>query len=175
MRMNTLIKRVERVRDDMNDIVRQACQNRERWIVNANKKQLKKGLNTDSILMNGGMYSRSHNWARRYVGLPVDHVYLDFGGDLQDEMYVEYTSTGFSVKSTDWKQWMVDYTMETGHWPPNGKPEYGPVFGLTAANKAQLAKLIAPAMAKKIRSKLGVSERRAAPVAGKNFGYIIVR
>ena len=177
MRLNTLIRRVERVRDDMEDEVRKACRNHERWIVSANKKQLKKGNNANGWLMNAGKYSRSHNWARRYVELPVDHVYLDFGGDLQDEMYVEFGQHGFNVRSNDWKQWMVDYTMETGYWPSGHKTaHYGHVFGLDAANKAKLARKIAPTLAKRVRKKLGIGEKSVGNAGGgKNFGWIIVR
>ena len=90
------------------------------------------------------------------MGLPVDHVYLSFEGDMQNGMQVEYSATGFSVVTTDWKQRLVDETMRTGYWPSSGynAPEYGPVFGLTAENKGKLARLIAPSVASKIRNRL---------------------
>lgn len=154
MRLNTLIRRIERVRDEVVPAVKAACEKEAAWIVSANKEQLAAGLNADGVLMNGGEYSPYHMFRRMRMGLPVRHVYLDFDGGLQEGMQVEYSETGFSVKSTDWKQWMVDYTMETGHWPPGNHPEYGPVFGLTAEKRGELARRIAPRVAVKIRRRI---------------------
>ena len=154
MRLNTLIKRVERVKDDIVPFVRSACERRKVWIVRANKEQLEAGLNANGTLMNDGNYSHHYELFRRRKMLPVDHVYLNLDGDLQDGMEVVFGETGFSIRSTDWKQWMVDYVMETGHWPPGNKPEYGPVFGLTAEKKGVLARLIAPSVASRIRNRL---------------------
>lgn len=154
MRLNTLIRRVERVREEVVPAVRAACERRKVWIVNANKEQLAEGLNANGTLMNGGNYSHHYELFRLRKMLPVDHVYLDLDGGLQDGMEVVFGETGFSIRSTDWKQWMVDYTMETGHWPPGNQPEYGPVFGLTAEKKVELARIIAPSVAGRIRSRL---------------------
>lgn len=154
MRLNTLIRRVEGLQGALNGMVRTACVKEESWIVEANKGQLREGLNANGVLMNGGVYSPYHLFRRIQKGLPVRHVYLDYEGDLQDGMTVEFGETGFSVKTTDWKQWMVDYTMETGHWPPGNQPEYGPVFGLTVVNRGLLARRIAPRVSKSVRDKL---------------------
>lgn len=154
MRLNTLIRRLEKVRDEVVPAVRAACEKEKDWIVSANREQLAEGLNAEGVLMNGGVYSPYHLFRRMRRGLPVRHVYLDFDGDLQAGMYVEYSETGFSVKTSDWKQELVDYTMETGHWPPGNKPEYGPVFGLTAEKKGELARRIAPGVASRLRRKL---------------------
>lgn len=154
MRLNTLIRRVERVRDEVVPAVKAACEKEAAWIVSANQEQLAAGLNAAGVLMNGGVYSPYHLFRRMRKGLPVDHVYLDFDGGLQEGMQVEYTETGFSVVTTDWKQWMVDYTMETGHWPPGNQPEYGPVFGLTAEKRGELARRIAPNVARMVRRQL---------------------
>ena len=134
--------------------VKEACVKREKWIVAANREQLGEGLNADGVLMNGGVYSETSRRLRGRRGLPIDHVYLSFEGDLQAGMRVEFGETGFSVVTTDWKQELVDYVMETGHWPPGNKPEYGPVFGLTAEKKGELARLIAPSVGRKIRNRL---------------------
>lgn len=151
MRLNTLIRRIERVRDEVVPAVRAACEKESAWIVSANREQLAAGLNAEGVLMNGGVYSHHYELFRRRKGLPTDHVYLLLDGGLQEGMQVEYSETGFSVVTTDWKQWMVDYTMETGHWPPGNQPEYGPVFGLTAAKRGELARRIAPNIARKVR------------------------
>ena len=134
--------------------VKEACVKREKWIVAANREQLGEGLNADGVLMNGGVYSETSRRLRGRRGLPIDHVYLSFEGDLQAGMRVEFGETGFSVVTTDWKQELVDYVMETGHWPPGNKPEYGPVFGLTAEKKGELARLIAPSVGRRLRRKL---------------------
>ena len=154
MRLNTLIRRLEKVRDEVVPAVRAACEKEAAWIVSANREQLAEGLNAEGVLMNGGEYSPYHLFRRMRKGLPVRHVYLDFDGGLQSGMQVEYSETGFSVVTTDWKQWMVDYAMETGHWPPGNQPEYGPVFGLTAAKKGELARRIAPGVARAVRRRL---------------------
>ena len=156
MRLNTLIKRVEKARGEVMAMVRSACElpSVQKWIVDANKEQLSEGMNANGVLMNGGVYSHHYELYRRRKGLPTDHVYLLLDGGLQEGMQVEYTDTGFSIKSTDWKQWMVDFTMETGHWPPGNAPEYGPVFGLTEAKKGELARKIAPMVARRVRRRI---------------------
>lgn len=156
MRLNTLIRRVERLRDDMPGLVRSACERREVWIVKANRGQLKAGLNADGVLMNGGNYSPTSIRRRANRGLPTDHVYLSFEGDLQEGMKVEFSETGFAIVTTDWKQRLVDEVMRTGWWPTSGynAPEYGPVFGLTAEKKGELAKLIAPVVVSRMRTRL---------------------
>ena len=154
MRLNTLIKRVERVQSEILPIVRKACEGEERTIVDLNRAQLNRGLNADGELMNGGAYAPTSIYRRSLMGLPIDHVYLRITGDLQDGMYVEYSETGFSVKTTDWKQWMVDYTRETGSWPPGDKPHYGPVFGLDAVSRGMLMWRIRPRVSEGVRRRL---------------------
>ena len=136
--------------------VKEACVKREKWIVAANREQLGEGLNADGVLMNGGVYSETSRRLRGRRGLPIDHVYLSFEGDLQAGMRVEFGETGFSVVTTDWKQQLVDEAMRTGYWPSSGynAPEYGPVFGLTAETKGELARLIAPSVGRRLRRKL---------------------
>ena len=156
MRLNTLIRRVERVREEIVPAVKAACEKREKWIVAANREQLAEGLNANGVLTNGGVYSPTSIRQRAKKGLPIDHVYLSFEGDLQAGMRVEFGETGFAVVSTDWKQQLVDEAMRTGYWPSSGynAPEYGPVFGLTAEKKGELARLIAPSVASRLRRKL---------------------
>ena len=159
MRLNTLIRRVERVQSEILPIVRKACEGEERTIVDLNRAQLNRGLNADGELMNGGDYAPTSIYRRSLMGLPINHVYLRITGDLQDGMYVEYSETGFSVKTTDWKQELVDYTMKTGNWPtgvsPDDEvPEYGPVFGLDAVSRGMLMWRIRPRVAGSIRNRL---------------------
>ena len=156
MRLNTLIRRVERLQGELLPAVKEACVKREKWIVAANREQLGEGLNADGVLMNNGEYSPYHLFRRMRRGLPVRHVYLSFEGDLQAGMRVEFGETGFSVVTTDWKQQLVDEAMRTGYWPSSGynAPEYGPVFGLTAEKKGELARLIAPSVGRRLRRKL---------------------
>ena len=156
MRLNTLIRRVERVRDEIVPAVKAACERESAWIVEANREQLAAGLNAEGVLMNGGVYSPTSIRQRAKMGLPVDHVYLSFEGNMQEGMRVEYSDTGFSVVTTDWKQRLVDEAMRTGYWPSSGynAPEYGPVFGLTAEKRGELARRIAPMVAGKIRNRL---------------------
>lgn len=154
MRLNTLIRRVERVQSEILPIVRKACEGEERTIVDLNRAQLARGENAEGVMMNGGEYSEHYAAFRRRKGLPTDHVYLLLSGDLQDGMKVEFTETGFSVVTDDWKQWMVDYTRETGSWPPGDKPHYGPVFGLDAVSRGMLMWRIRPRVAGSIRNRL---------------------
>lgn len=158
MRLNTLIRRIERVKEEVVPMVRSACEKQSvaRWIVSANKEQLSAGLNAEGAIMNGGVYSPTSRRLRERRGLPIDHVYLSFEGDMQEGMQVEYSETGFSVVTTDWKQQLVDEVMRTGYWPSSGynAPEYGPVFGLTQKNKGLLARMIAPVIGKSIRKRL---------------------
>ena len=156
MRLNTLIRRIERVRDEVVPAVKAACEKEAAWIVSANKEQLAEGLNAEGVLMNGGVYSPTSVRQRAKRGLPVDHVYLSYEGDMQSGMQVEYTETGFSVVTTDWKQQLVDEAMRTGYWPSSGynAPEYGSVFGLTAAKRGELARMIAPSVARNVRRRL---------------------
>ena len=154
MRLNTLIRRVERVQSEILPIVRNACEGEERTIVDLNRAQLARGENAEGVMMNGGDYSEHYEAFRRRKGLPTDHVYLLLSGDLQDKMRVEFTETGFSVVTDDWKQWMVDYTRETGSWPPGDKPHYGPVFGLDAVSRGMLMWRIRPRVAGSIRNRL---------------------
>ena len=156
MRLNTLIRRVERLQGELVPAVKEACVKREKWIVAANREQLGEGLNADGVLMNNGEYSPYHLFRRMRRGLPIDHVYLSFEGDLQAGRRVEFGETGFSVVTTDWKQQLVDEAMRTGYWPSSGynAPEYGPVFGLTAEKKGELARLIAPSVGRRLRRKL---------------------
>lgn len=156
MRLNTLIRRIEKVRDEVVPAVKVACEKEAAWIVSANKEQLAAGLNAEGVLMNGGVYSPTSVRQRAKRGLPVDHVYLSYEGDMQEGMQVEYSETGFSVVTTDWKQRLVDEVMRTGYWPSSGynAPEYGPVFGLTAEKRGELARRIAPNIARKLRRRL---------------------
>ena len=154
MRLNTLIGRVERVQRDMLLIVRGACEREERAIVELNRLQLQRGLNAEGELMNGGEYSDKYAAFRRRKGLPTDHVYLLLSGDLQDGMRVEFGETGFSLVSSDWKQWMVDYTRETGSWPPGNKPHYGAVFGLDETSRGMLVWRIRERVSEGIRNRL---------------------
>lgn len=156
MRLNTLIRRIEKVRDEVVPAVRAACEKEAAWIVSANREQLAEGLNAEGVLMNGGVYSPTSVRQRAKRGLPVDHVYLSYEGDMQAGMFVEYSETGFSVVTTDWKQRLVDEAMRTGYWPSSGynAPEYGPVFGLTAAKRGELARRIAPNVARAVRRRL---------------------
>lgn len=156
MRLNTLIRRIEKVRDEVVPAVRAACEKEKDWIVSANREQLAEGLNAEGVLMNGGVYSPTSRNLRAKRGLPVDHVYLSYEGDLQSGMQVEYSDTGFSVVTTDWKQRLVDEAMRTGYWPSSGynAPEYGPVFGLTAEKRGELARRIAPGVARAVRRRL---------------------
>lgn len=154
MRLNTLIRRVERVQSEILPIVRKACEGEERTIVDLNRAQLARGENAEGVLMNGGEYSEHYAAFRRRKGLLIDHVYLLLGGDLQDKMRVEFSETGFSVVTDDWKQWMVDYTRETGSWPPGDKPHYGAVFGLDEVSRGMLMWRIRPRVAVSIRNRL---------------------
>ena len=156
MRLNTLIRRVEKVRDEVVPAVRAACEREASWIVSANREQLAEGLNAEGVLMNGGVYSPTSVRERAKRGLPVDHVYLSYEGDMQSGMRVEFSETGFSVVTTDWKQRLVDEAMRTGYWPSSGydAPEYGPVFGLTASKKGELVRRIAPGVGRKIRRRI---------------------
>jgi hypothetical protein len=154
MRLNTLIRRVERVQSEILPIVRKACEGEREAIVDLNRTQLELGENAEGVLMNGGEYSEHYAAFRRRKGLPTDRVCLLLGGDLQDKMRVEFSETGFSVVTDDWKQWMVDYTRETGSWPPGDKPHYGPVFGLEEVSRGLLMWRIRPRVAVSIRNRL---------------------
>lgn len=158
MRLNTLIRRVERLRDEVSGMMREVCEGGkvQRWVVDAYKGQLREGLNAEGVLMNGGYYSKVHEKARRSRGLPTDHVYLDFEGDMQRGMKVEYSDSGFSVVTGDWKQELIDEVMRTGYWPAsNGHgPYYGRVFGLTEENMAELTRVVAPMLAASVRRRL---------------------
>ena len=156
MRLNTLIRRIEKVRDEVVPAVKAACEKEAAWIVSANREQLAAGLNAEGVLMNGGVYSPTSVRERAKRGLPVDHVYLSYEGDMREGMQVEYSETGFLVVTTDWKQRLVDEVMRTGYWPSSGynAPEYGPVFGLTAEKRGELARRIAPRVASCLRRKL---------------------
>jgi hypothetical protein len=156
MRLNTLIRRVERVRDDMVLYVKAACEKEKEAIVDLNRAQLARGENAEGVLMNGGAYSPTSVRQRAKLGLPIDHVYLSFEGDLQEGMKVEFTETGFSVVTTDWKQRLVDEAMRTGYWPSSGynAPHYGPVFGLDEVSRGMLMWRIRPRVAVSIRNRL---------------------
>ena len=156
MRLNTLIRRVEKVRDDMVAIVKGACEKEKDAIVDLNRAQLARGENAEGVMMNGGAYSPTSIRQRAKLGLPIDHVYLSFEGDLQDGMKVEFTETGFSVVTTDWKQQLVDEAMRTGYWPSSGynAPHYGPVFGLDAVSRGMLMWRIRPRVSVSIRNRL---------------------
>ena len=156
MRLNTLIRRVERLQGELLPAVKEACVKREKWIVAANREQLGEGLNADGVLMNGGVYSPTSIRQRAKKGLPIDHVYLSFEGDLQAGMRVEFGETGFSVVTTDWKQQLVDEAMRTGYWPSSGynAPHYGPVFGLDAVSRGMLMWRIRPRVSEGVRRRL---------------------
>ena len=156
MRLNTLIRRVEKVRDDMVAIVKGACEKEKDAIVDLNRAQLARGENAEGVMMNGGEYSEHYAAFRRRKGLPTDHVYLLLSGDLQDGMKVEFTETGFSVVTTDWKQQLVDEAMRTGYWPSSGynAPHYGPVFGLDAVSRGMLMWRIRPRVSEGVRRRL---------------------
>ena len=156
MRLNTLIRRVEKVRDDMVAIVKGACEKEKDAIVDLNRAQLARGENAEGVMMNGGAYSPTSIKQRAKLGLPIDHVYLSFEGDLQDGMKVEFTETGFSVVTTDWKQQLVDEAMRTGYWPSSGynAPHYGPVLGLDAVSRGMLMWRIRPRVSVSIRNRL---------------------
>ena len=156
MRLNTLIRRIERVQSEILPIVRKACEGEERTIVDLNRAQLARGENAEGVMMNGGEYSEHYAAFRRRKGLPTDHVYLLLSGDLQDGMKVEFTETGFSVVTTDWKQQLVDEAMRTGYWPSSGynAPHYGPVFGLDAVSRGKLIWRIRPRVSEGVRRRL---------------------
>jgi hypothetical protein len=156
MRLNTLIRRVERLQSEIVPIVRKACEGERDAIVDLNRAQLARGENAEGVLMNGGAYSPTSVRQRAKLGLPIDHVYLSFEGDLQEGMKVEFTETGFSVVTTDWKQQLVDEAMRTGYWPSSGynAPHYGPVFGLDEVSRGMLMWRIRPRVAVSIRNRL---------------------
>ena len=156
MRLNTLIRRIEKVRDDMVAIVKGACEKEKDAIVDLNRAQLARGENAEGVMMNGGAYSPTSIRQRAKLGLPIDHVYLSFEGDLQEGMKVEFTETGFSVVTTDWKQQLVDEAMRTGYWPSSGynAPHYGPVFGLDAVSRGMLMWRIRPRVSEGVRRRL---------------------
>ena len=156
MRLNTLIQSIEEVQSEILPIVRKACEGEERTIVDLNRAQLARGENAEGVMMNGGEYSEHYAAFRRRKGLPTDHVYLLLSGDLQDKMRVEFSETGFSVVTTDWKQQLVDEAMRTGYWPSSGynAPHYGPVFGLDAVSRGMLIWRIRPRVAGSIRNRL---------------------
>ena len=156
MRLNTLIRRVERVQSEILPIVRKACEKEKDAFVDLNRAQLARGENAEGVMMNGGAYSPTSIRQRAKLGLPIDHVYLLLSGDLQDGMKVEFTETGFSVVTTDWKQQLVDEAMRTGYWPSSGynAPHYGPVFGLDAVSRGMLMWRIRPRVAGSIRNRL---------------------
>ena len=156
MRLNTLIRRVERLQSEVAAVVKDACMREERTIVDLNRAQLARGENAEGVMMNGGAYSPTSIRQRAKLGLPIDHVYLLLSGDLQDGMKVEFTETGFSVVTTDWKQQLVDEAMRTGYWPSSGynAPHYGPVFGLDAVSRGMLMWRIRPRVAGSIRNRL---------------------
>jgi hypothetical protein len=156
MRLNTLIRRIERVQSEIVPIVRKACEKEKEAIVDLNRTQLARGENAEGVLMNGGAYSPTSVRQRAKLGLPIDHVYLSFEGDLQEGMKVEFTETGFSVVTTDWKQQLVDEAMRTGYWPSSGynAPHYGPVFGLDEVSRGMLMWRIRPRVAVSIRNRL---------------------
>lgn len=155
MRLNVLIRRVERLQGKVDSVVRSACMREEKWIVEANRKQMMSGYNASGELMNEGLYSDIHYKKRVKMGLPVDHVYLSLTGDFQKKMYVEYSDTGFAVQSDDRKNWLAMQSMLTGYWPSDGEdPYYGKVFGLTMENKMLLSRRIAPRVAANVRKQL---------------------
>jgi len=156
MRLNTLIRRVERLQSEVAAVVKDACMREERTIVDLNRAQLARGGNAEGVMMNGGAYSPTSIRQRAKLGLPIDHVYLLLSGDLQEGMKVEFTETGFSVVTTDWKQQLVDEAMRTGYWPSSGynAPHYGPVFGLDAVSRGLLMWRIRPRVAGSIRNRL---------------------
>ena len=156
MRLNTLIRRIERVQSEILPIVRNACEGEERTIEDLNRAQLARGENAEGVMMNGGAYSPTSVRQRAKLGLPIDHVYLSFEGDLQEGMKVEFTETGFSVVTTDWKQQLVDEAMRTGFWPSSGynAPEYGPVFGLDEESRRVLVGKIGEGVSRGIRERL---------------------
>jgi len=156
MRLNTLIRKVERLQSELVPIVRKACEKEKETIVNLNRAQLQRGENADGVLMNGGEYSMTGAAKRMAKGLPIDHVYLRETGGLQDGMNVEFTETGFSVITTDWKQQLVDEVMRTGYWPSSGynAPFYGPVFGLDAVSMGILVWNIKPRVTNGVRGRL---------------------
>jgi len=156
MRLNALIRRIERVQSEILPIVRKACEGEREAIVDLNRAQLARGENAEGVLMNGGAYSPTSVRQRAKLGLPIDHVYLSFEGDLQEGMKVEFTETGFSVVTTDWKQQLVDEAMRTGYWPSSGynAPYYGPVFGLDEVSRGLLMWRIRPRVAVSIRNRL---------------------
>jgi hypothetical protein len=136
--------------------VKAACEKEKEAIVDLNRAQLARGENAEGVLMNGGAYSPTSVRQRAKLGLPIDHVYLSFEGDLQEGMKVEFTETGFSVVTTDWKQQLVDEAMRTGYWPSSGynAPHYGPVFGLDEVGRGLLMWRIRPRVAVSIRNRL---------------------
>lgn len=156
MRLNTLIRKVERLQSELVPIVRKACKKEKETIVNLNRAQLQRGENADGVLMNGGEYSMTGAAKRMAKGLPIDHVYLRETGGLQDGMNVEFTETGFSVITTDWKKQLVDEVMRTGYWPSSGynAPFYGPVFGLDAVSMGILMWNIKPRVTNGVRERL---------------------
>jgi len=156
MRLNTLIRRVERLQSEVAAVVKDACMREERTIVDLNRAQLARGENAEGVMMNGGAYSPTSIRQRAKLGLPIDHVYLLLSGDLQEGMKVEFSETGFSVVTTDWKQQLVDEAMRTGYWPSSGynAPHYGPVFGLDAVSRGMLMWRIRPRVAGSIRNRL---------------------
>ena len=156
MRLNTLIRRIERLQGEVVPAVREACERERKAIVELNRLQLQRGLNAEGEMMNGGVYSGSYAAYRRKKGLPADHVYLMLTGGLQEGMDVEFTETGFSVVTTDWKQRLVEESMRTGYWPSSGynAPEYGSVFGLDETSRGMLMWRIRPRVSASIRKRL---------------------
>ena len=57
MRLNTLIRRVERLQSEVAAVVKDACMREERTIVDLNRAQLARGENAEGVMMNGGAYS----------------------------------------------------------------------------------------------------------------------
>ena len=155
MRLNTLIRRVERLQGELLPAVKEACVKEEKAILDYQQLQLYRGMNAEGGIM-GINYSLKHKNARLALGLPVDHVYLDFEGGLHEGMKVEYSNTGFSIVTDDWKMKLVEISLKTGYWvASNGTHlEYGPVFGLDDVSKNMLVWKIKPRVSANIRKRL---------------------
>lgn len=136
-------KRFIKATSNLDKVVENICRNLEHIIIDMNTSQLReKGIDSDSVSL-PLPYAPMTITYKLAEGQPINRITLYDGGDFQDAFYVKYTSSQFSLWSTDGKTEKL-----VSEWGKN-------IFGLTDENLNKLIQLdIKPALLTELRKKL---------------------
>jgi len=133
-----IISSVRRFKSGIVQTVNDAVKDIESFVLDMNRERLDKGkLSTNRIIQ--PRYTIQYKRYKSARGGKTDNVDLLLEGDFRSAFYIEYTSDGFEITSSDFKRpFLVKRYSED-------------IFGLTIGEKTRLAVKLLPVLTNKLR------------------------